>query len=175
MRELHVGLFLTKSNAINHDILFSKCEFSGFRDKTNALLRSYLSDNYQKVLINNNSSDTTTFSEWCKIKYNENGNVITSACSKVEHGVARGSVLGRLLSLIFINDLPKFVNDKSVPILFADDTSFLVSHPKPMVFYNIFNTVFQTLSDWFQHNFLFSNFTKTHFIKFITQKIIKLK
>ena len=69
MRELHVELFLTKSNAINHDILLSKCEFSGFRDKTKALLRSYLSDNYQKVLINNNSSNTTTFSEWYKINF----------------------------------------------------------------------------------------------------------
>jgi len=38
-----------------------------------------------------------------------------------------------------------------------------------MVFYNTINTVFQTSNDWFQHNFLFSNFAKTHFIKFITK------
>jgi hypothetical protein len=36
-----------------------------------------------------------------------------------------------LLFLIFIKDLPKFVDDKSVPILFADDTSILLSHSNP--------------------------------------------
>jgi len=34
-------------DSVNHDILLSKCEFYGFRGKTNALLRSYLSDRYQ--------------------------------------------------------------------------------------------------------------------------------
>ena len=47
----------------NHDILLSKCEFCGFRVKTNALLWSYLSEKYQRVLINNISSNNTTFSE----------------------------------------------------------------------------------------------------------------
>jgi len=56
-------------DSIHHDILLSKCEFYGFRGKTNALLQSYLSDRYQIVLINNSSSDTTIFSEWGKIKH----------------------------------------------------------------------------------------------------------
>jgi len=55
-------------DSVNHDLLLSTCEFYGFRGKTNALLRSYLSDRYQRVLINNSSSNTTTFSEWGKIK-----------------------------------------------------------------------------------------------------------
>jgi hypothetical protein len=66
-------------------------------------------------------------------------------------------------------DLPKFINDKFVPILFTDDTSILVSHPNPMVFYNTINTVFQTLNDWFRHNLLSLNFAETRFIKFITK------
>jgi hypothetical protein len=100
--------------------------------------------------------------------YNENGN-ITSTWSKIEHGVIQGSVWGPLLFLIFVNDLPKFINDKSVLILFADDSSILVSHPNPMVFYNIISTVFQILNDWFKHNFLSLNLAKTHFIKFISK------
>jgi sarcosine oxidase/L-pipecolate oxidase len=64
--KLTVGLFCDLGKAfdsVNHDILLSKCEFYGFRGKTNALLRSYLSDRYQRVLINNSSFNNTTFSE----------------------------------------------------------------------------------------------------------------
>jgi len=51
---------------------------------------------------------------------------------------------------VFINDLPKFVNDKSVPTLFADDTSLLVSHSNPLVFYKTINDVFQILNASFK-------------------------
>ena len=50
-------------DSVNHDILLSKCEFYGFRGKTNALLWLHLSDRYQRVLINNSLSNNTTFSE----------------------------------------------------------------------------------------------------------------
>ena len=72
-------------DSVNHDILLSKCEFYGFRGKTNGLLWSYLSNRYQRVLINNSCSNTTTFSEWGKIK----------------HGIPQGSILGPLLFLIY--------------------------------------------------------------------------
>jgi hypothetical protein len=103
--------------------------------------------------------------------YNENGNFTISAWSKVEYGVPQGSVWGPLHFLLFINDLPKFINEKFVPtsILFADDTSILVSHPHPLGFYDTIYTVFQTLDDWFQNNLLSLNFAKTHFIKFATK------
>jgi len=91
-------------DSVNHDILLSKFEFYGFRCKTNALLQSYLSDRYQRVLINNNSSNTTTFSEWGKIKL----------------GVPEGSILGPLFFLIYINDLPNMIADPSKTVLFAD-------------------------------------------------------
>jgi hypothetical protein len=76
--------------------------------------------------------------------------------------------LGPLLFLIFINDLPKFVNDKSVHILYADDTSILLSHSHPTDYNNI-NTVFKILNDWFKQNLLSLNFTKTQFTNFTTK------
>jgi len=77
--------------------------------------------------------------------------------------------LGPLLFLIFINDLPKFVNDKYVPILFADDTSSLLSHSNPTDFNNNINTAFKILNDWFKQNLLSLNFTKTKFANFTTK------
>jgi len=77
--------------------------------------------------------------------------------------------LGSLLFLVFINDIPKFVNDKSVPILFADDTTILLSHSNPNDFNNNINTVFKILSDCFKQNLLSLNFTKTQFTDFTTK------
>jgi len=70
---------------------------------------------------------------------------------------------------VFINDLPKFINDKSIPILFADDTSILVSHSNPLVFHKTINDVFQILNAWFKHNLLSLNLAKTHCIKFLSR------
>jgi len=73
------------------------------------------------------------------------------------------------LFLISVTDVPGFVRDISVPIVFADDTSILLSHSNPTNFNNNFNTVFKICNDWFKQNLLSLNFTRTQFTNFTTK------
>ena len=75
-------------------------------------MESYPRNRYQKAIINVCNKINGYFTKW----------------EEVQHGVLQGSVLGPLLFLVYINDLSKSVSDKSSPILFADDTSFIIAN-----------------------------------------------
>ena len=93
------SVFLDMSKAFDkvwHEGLLFKFRING---KLINLLKSYLSNWKQRVLINGSESD------WVQI----------------ESGVSQGSVLGPLLFLIYINDLE--IGIKSHIKFFADDTS----------------------------------------------------
>jgi hypothetical protein len=50
-----------------------------------------------------------------------------STLKEVKYGVPQETILGLWLFLFYMNGLAKVVNDKSIPILFADGTSILVT------------------------------------------------
>ena len=137
-------------DCVNHDILLSKMEFYGIIGKANNLIKSYLQNRYQRVQIKKDS-----------LNYCSDWELITD-------GVPQGSILGPLFFLLYINDLPNTISDLATPILFADNTSLIISNPDSSQLEKDINTVIQTLSRWFHNNLLFLNFEKTHFLQFLT-------
>jgi hypothetical protein len=136
-------------DCVNHDLLLSKLEFYGVVGKASALIESYLSDRYQRVVVNNGQM----YSDWGKIK----------------HGVPQGSILGPLLFLLYINDLPNTVSGKSKPVLFADDTSIIITNSRSTDHEINISQIFKNINDWFKANLLTLNFDKTYFIEFLTK------
>jgi len=67
------------------------------------------------------------------------------------------------LILIYIIDLSKSVSDKPNPILFADDTSFIVANCDETVYKLNINEKFNEINKWFHGYLLLLNYGKIFF------------
>ncbi|PNF23822.1 hypothetical protein B7P43_G15913 [Cryptotermes secundus] len=152
----HVGgIFCDLAKAfdcVNHEILLSKLQFYGIRGTVLKWFKSYLTNRKQKVEIKSPKYTQNFFSNWRTVK----------------HGVPQGSVLGPLLFIIYINDLPPTINFSSEPIIFADDTSVIISSKMFDDFCAISNRVLSHMNKWFNANRLALNLNKTNVMKFTT-------
>ena len=77
----------------------------------------------------------------------------------------KGSVLGPLIFLIYVNDLPNVLTCAS-PFMFADDTTITLSHTSNQILYQNMNNELQRLDTWFKTNKLSLNISKTKYIMF---------
>ena len=121
------GVFLDISKAFDkvwHEGLIFKLKANGVEGKLLNLIKNFLSERYQRVVLNGQHS------EW----------------EKINAGVPQGSILGPLLFLIYINDLSK--NLESDVKLFADDTSIFSVVNDPVLSANILNNDLMKIQEW---------------------------
>ena len=86
----------------------------------------------------------------------------------IKTGVPQGSVLGPLLFLIYINDLP-LVSNVFDMLMYSDDTT-LYCNSNQDIGEEVINTELLKLWEWFGANKLSLNIAKTKYIKFHTSK-----
>ena len=99
----------------------------------------------------------------------------TSSSSSVSHGVPQGSVLGRLLFLLSINDL---LNSSSLFkfILFADDSTLSTSFAEEnaLEFTLTLNHELNNVNNWQTSNRICINVDKTKYMIFSYRKLLHL-
>ena len=145
MKEMVVGVYCDLSRAfdcVDHGLLLDKLERCGIRGTVRDWFESYLTDRYHCVSISNVRSD------WLKIK----------------RGVPQGSVLGTLLFLVYVNDLPGYIPYNSV--MFADDTSIIYKGVDQSSLNKDIASLLRHLDSWFKANSLSLNINKTQAVNF---------
>jgi hypothetical protein len=88
----------------NHEILLQKLKNAGIKGKSLLWFFNYLNNRKQYVYVNGSKSSLLD----------------------IKNGSPQGSILGPLLFLLYINDLPNC--SEFLAFLFADDTTLLLSH-----------------------------------------------
>ena len=129
-------------DTVDSGILLKKLYKMGVRGPELNWFKSYLTDRKQFVCVNGKHS----------------------SLKNIKIGVPQGSILGPLLFLIYINDLP--LATLLYPLLFADDTTLLASGPDIDLLFDFVNSELKKIAYFFRLNKLALHPNKTNFILF---------
>ena len=128
-------------DTVDHDILLSKLNAYGIRGFVRNWFKSYLKDRQQKCFVNGCLSESRALT-----------------C-----GVPQGTILGPLLFLLYIDDLPNCLSH-SQPRMFANDTHLTFADNDITKIERNLNDDLANISQWLIVNKLTLNMSKTEFI-----------
>ena len=152
--ELTCVLYLDLKKAfdtVSVQILLKKIHLMGIRGSLYKIIESYLNSRYQTTKINN----------------------VLSRKEKVVTGVPQGSILGPLLFILYINDMPK-ISELGNFYIFADDTAVMVKAGSADQLQSKINQLLPNIAVWFQANRLTLNATKSNYQIFSRNKVGEL-
>ena len=138
----HIGavlIDLSKAfDSIDHALLLKKLQSYGVKGNEFNWFTNYLTSRKQRVSLDG------TYSDWANIS----------------KGVQQGSILGPLMFLVFVNDLPDMVDNCTVN-LYADDTTIYYSNKDPKLVQSTINSDLESIVSWIEMNGLKMNVSKT--------------
>ena len=133
---------------VDHSILLHKLHHYGIRGIAYKWLESYLSKREQYVRIGD----------------------ADSSCREMSYGVPQGSILGPLLFVIYINDLPG-ISKLARFILYADDANIIITGNNIYEIEDQINLLSDLLIKWVNANGLLINLKKTNYMLFSRQNL----
>ena len=128
-------------DTVDHHILLSKLYEYGVRGTSYHWFRSYLDNRKQKCFVNGSLSNSQSLT-----------------C-----GIPQGTILGPLLFLIYINDLPNCLSI-SKPRMYADDTHLTFGSNCVDTINEVLNRDLAKVNEWLIANKLTLNASKTEFM-----------
>ena len=150
-RQISLLLLIDYSKAfdmVDHEILATKLEHYGIRGKALDWMKSYLQDRSQFVSVDGTDS----------------------SAKPLRYGVPQGSILGPLLFIIYINDLPGISNIARF-IMYADDANIIITADSISEINNLLRELCIKLVHWVKCNGLALNLKKTNYMIFSRQKV----